>query len=205
MTRWPLPYAPGAAWLVVMTNADTTNTPYDRTRHDFSLRLARVLSRLEQEALCSDYGDMVVQHDPQLPASRVWVRRLAPTTLDAMLSAIRELDVLGLPPVGAVDEDLVTVEEIAQRVGRSRTAVRLWAAVSPGRGNFPAPVAVGPPAAYRWSDVVEWLRVWLGVDVPGHEPVVAAVDLALRLRALAPRVSRMAVLRDLVPVEGAQW
>ncbi|GAA1806103.1 hypothetical protein GCM10009682_29920 [Luedemannella flava] len=169
----------------------------DAVRHDFSLRLAHTLTSIDLAAVLGD--DMVAQRDPETPGSRIWVRRVAPSTLDAMLAAIRDLDLAGAPPVGAVDEDLVTVDDIAARLGRSRTAVRLWATVSPGRGRFPAPAAAGPPATYRWAEVAEWLRVWLGLTVPGHEPVVTAVDLALRLRALAPRLPRIGVIRDLVP------
>jgi hypothetical protein len=174
---------------------------------DFSLRLARSLTMPELEAVLGAHGDMIAQRDPETPGARIWVRRAAPTPLDAMLSAIRDLDVLGVPPVGAVDEDLVTIDEIAERVGRSRVAVRLWATVSPERGRFPGPVpgaSRAGAATYRWTDVAEWLRTWLGLDPPGHEPVLAAVDLALRLRALAPRVTRMAAIRDLVPRDGAR-
>jgi hypothetical protein len=178
----------------------------DMAPHDFSLRLPRALSAGELDDVLGAYVDMVAQRDPETPGTRLWVRRAAPTPLDAMLSAIRDLDALGLAPVGVVDEDLVTIEQIAERVGRSRVAARLWASASPDRGRFPAPV-VGPArasAVYRWTEVAEWLRTWLGLEPPGHEPVVAAVDLALRLRALAPRVSRIAVIRDLVPRDGAR-
>ncbi|GAA1757524.1 hypothetical protein [Luedemannella helvata] len=169
---------------------------------DFSLRVARMLTAAELDAVLGGHDDMVVARDPDTPGARIWVRRAAPTPLDAMLSAIRDLDVLGLPPVGAIDEDLVTVNDIADRTGRSRTAVRLWVSVAPGRGRFPEPAVAGPPTAWRWTEVADWLRLWLGLAPDGHEPVLSAVDLALRLRALAPRVTRMAAIRDLVPRGG---
>jgi hypothetical protein len=38
----------------------------------------------------------------------------------------------------------------------------------------------------------------MGVAVPDPEPVLTAVNLALQLRALAPRVSRMDAIRALI-------
>jgi hypothetical protein len=38
----------------------------------------------------------------------------------------------------------------------------------------------------------------MGMPVPDPEPVLAAVNLALQLRAMAPRVSRMDVVRALI-------
>ncbi len=169
--------------------------------HHFSLRLARMLRTTELDAVLG-HEDMIVRPDPGGPGARIWVRRAAPTPLDAMLAAVRDLDVLGLPPVGATDEDLVTIDDIAHRTRRSRTAVRLWAGIAPGRGRFPEPAVPGPPAAWRWTEVAEWLHLWLGLAPAGYEPVLSAVDLALRLRALAPRISRMAAVRGLVPGGG---
>jgi hypothetical protein len=53
-------------------------------------------------------------------------------------------------------------------------------------------------AYYRWSQVAPWLRERMGIDVPDPEPLIAAVNLALQLRAMAPRVSRMDAVRTLI-------
>jgi hypothetical protein len=43
---------------------------------------------------------------------------------------------------------------------------------------------------YSWAEVAPWLRR-AGYDVPSEEPVLAAMNLALQLRHLAPRLSRI--------------
>ena len=97
------------------------------------------------------------------------------------------------------DEDLVTLGEIADRVGRSREAVRLWSLGRTGPGGFPPPVDGGLSTAfYRWSQVAPWIRDRMGLAVTDPEPILAAVNLALQLRVLAPRVSRMDAVRALL-------
>jgi hypothetical protein len=38
----------------------------------------------------------------------------------------------------------------------------------------------------------------MGIEVSDPEPVIAAINLALQLRAIAPRVSRMDAVRALI-------
>jgi hypothetical protein len=112
---------------------------------------------------------------------------------------VRDLDAIGVQATGVRQDDLVTLATIADRVGRSHEAVRLWAAGRTGPGTFPPPADSRPGTAYyRWSRVAPWLRERMGIPVADPEPVLTAVNLALQLRALAPRVSRMDAIRALI-------
>jgi hypothetical protein len=146
---------------------------------------------------CADLGVGCRVRDRQ---TDVCVDRDAPGLLDAALAAIRDLDEIGLCPTGIREEELVSLEDVAARLGRSAEAVRLWAAGRVGPGAFPAATRVlGGVALYSWREVRAWLRQRMRLDLPDPAPVMTAVDLALRLRALAPQVGRMAAIRALIP------
>jgi hypothetical protein len=145
-------------------------------------------------------GDLTVERGRAGGGAEIAFDRDAPTLVDAIVSGVRDLEAVGLA-AGRVrdDDDLVTLAVVAARIGRSREAVRLWSLGRTGPGGFPSPVDTGPGAAfYRWSQVAPWLRERMGFAVPDPEPVLAAVNLALQLRAIAPRVSRMDAVRSLL-------
>jgi hypothetical protein len=78
-----------------------------------------------------------------------------------------------------VDPDLVTVSNIARRVGRSRESVRLLVDGKRGPGGFPAPLGVVGEGTrvWPWSVALEWFDQALGVDLGerGVLPEAAAV------------------------------
>jgi hypothetical protein len=165
----------------------------------FSLVVDQDVDESAQEALTERCRDATIAGTPDRPNAVISFDRDAPTLTDAIVSAVRDLDAIGLQAVSVRDDDLVTVAMIAERVGRSREAVRLWAVGRTGAGSFPVPVDVRLGMAYyRWSQVTPWLRERMGVAVADPEPVLAAVNLALQLRALAPRVSHMEAIRALI-------
>ena len=85
--------------------------------------------------------------------------REAPTLGKAISSAIADVEsVPGLRVRRVEPDDLVTVPEIAQRLGRSRESVRLLIAGKRGSGNFPAPASHlrRRNRLWRWSDVAAW-------------------------------------------------
>ncbi len=112
--------------------------------------------------------------------------RKAASLYEAISSAIADAEsVDGLRVVRIADLDLVSMSEIAARVGRSRECVRLWVLGKRGPGGFPAPLN-DPHDRYRfwrWSDVEGWL-----IGVLGGEPwssqdhLRAAINAALELR-----------------------
>lgn len=87
-----------------------------------------------------------------------------------------------------VQPDLVTMSGIADRVGVSRQAVRLWV-TGEATPAFPAPFAVLEPQAkpvkvWRWADVTPWLWEVKGLEferLPSAAQV-AAIDARLAHR-----------------------
>jgi predicted DNA-binding transcriptional regulator AlpA len=86
-----------------------------------------------------------------------------------------------------VDQDLVSIPDIAERTDRSRESVRLLVEAKRGPGGFPAPVGtVGDGIrVWPWASVLDWVTNTLGEDLGerGVPPEVAAVvDASLLAR-----------------------
>lgn len=121
--------------------------------------------------------------------------REAASLREAIFSAITDAEsVDGLRVVRIADPDLVSMSEIAARIGRSRECVRLWVLGKRGPGGFPPPVN-DPHDRYRfwrWSDVAGWLREVLGGEPWSSEDhlraaINATLELRHHLRQLDPR------------------
>lgn len=89
-----------------------------------------------------------------------------------------------------VDQDLVAISDIAERIGRSRESVRLLVEGKRGPGSFPAPVGVVGDSirVWPWAVVVEWCNMELGKDlgergIMPEEAAVVDACLAARKRA----------------------
>jgi hypothetical protein len=78
-----------------------------------------------------------------------------------------------------VDQDLVSVTDIAQRASRTRESVRLLVEAKRGPGGFPVPVGVvgDQIKVWPWSEVRDWFDKVLGIDLGenGVPPLTAAV------------------------------
>ncbi|MDE2719436.1 hypothetical protein [Candidatus Palauibacter polyketidifaciens] len=112
--------------------------------------------------------------------------REAASLSEAISSAVADAEsVDGLRVVRIADPDLVSMSEIAARIGRSRECVRLWVNGKRGPGGFPAPLN-SPHDRYRfwrWSDVEGWLRGALGGEPwSAEDHLRAAINAALELR-----------------------
>ena len=133
------------------------------------------------EAGCDDATIGITNGIPVMDFDRV-----AASFNEAILSAIADAEsVDGLRVVRIADLDLVSMSEIAVRVGRSRECVRLWVLGKRGPGGFPAPLN-SPHDRYRfwrWSDVEGWLRGVLGGEPwSSQDHLRAAINAALELR-----------------------
>lgn len=111
--------------------------------------------------------------------------RDAASLQDAILSAIANVEsVDGVEVVRIAGAGLVSMADIATRMGRTRESIRLLVEGERGPGSFPPPVN-DPRSRYRlWrsSDVTRWFEEYYGRS-PGFEPgVVAAIDASLGLR-----------------------
>jgi hypothetical protein len=75
-----------------------------------------------------------------------------------------------------------------------------WAGRGREASSEPAySVPGGLQQCYSWGQVTPWLARNIGFAEPEEVPAYQAVNLALRLRALAPRVDRIAAVRSLIP------
>jgi hypothetical protein len=78
-----------------------------------------------------------------------------------------------------LDQDLVSITDIAERVNRSRESVRLLADGKRGPGRFPAPVGtIGDGIrVWPWAVVLMWFREMLREDLGEHgvSPETAAL------------------------------
>jgi hypothetical protein len=126
--------------------------------------------------------------------------REAPTLADAIASAVRDVESANLTAVRVLDEDLLTLADIADRIGQSRESVRRYASGERGPGNFPPPVNPNRDGTvfYRWSEVAPWLRARLNVDVPDVDPALVVANLVLQARQHRHRVAHLSALTDLL-------
>lgn len=165
----------------------------------FELQVGPV-QNLEEAAdrLYSRCGDAMLAGDTG--GGTVGFSREARSAIEAVLTAITDTEQAGLQVTGVV-EDLVTIDDIAERAGRSSQAVSHWVTGKRGPGGFPAPVL---NRMWSWAQVAQWLAdARLGdIDVIAAETAsaVAEADVLLRARHVlrqAPSGRRKA-LRDLI-------
>ena len=108
--------------------------------------------------------------------------REAPTLEEAVASAVRDIEqVSGLNVVRLLDQDLVSMAEIAERAGRTRESVRLLVNGERGPGGFPSPVTtpVRPHRLWQWSEVEQWLARYDAADSEPTNPAAYSIRSAL--------------------------
>lgn len=115
--------------------------------------------------------------------------RQAESLFDAVLSAISDVEsVAGLRVLRVEPDDLVTMSDIATRLGRTRESVRLLIVGKRGGGGFPPPISHlrSRSRLWRWSDVACWAGE---TDAADDAAIIAAVNAALELRNRTDRVA----------------
>jgi predicted transcriptional regulator len=113
--------------------------------------------------------------------------REATSLLEAVASAISQVESVRSLRVRRVEpEPLVTIPEIAERLGRTPESVRLLANGERGGGTFPPPISHlrTRQRLWRWIDVAEWAGQAAPEDVESAR-VLAAFNVALELRELS--------------------
>ncbi len=169
------------------------------TTHVFTMVLSREPTADELDALfAAGCDDAAFGTDHGLPVAEF--DREAPTVADAIASAVRAIETGGLSVVRVLDQDLVTLADVAERIGQSRESVRRYATGERGAGGFPPPVnpARDGTVFYRWSEVVPWVRRHLGVDVPDVDPTLVVANLVLQARQHRNDVAHLSALSDLL-------
>lgn len=130
--------------------------------------------------------------------------REAASLPDAVLSALTDLEsVDGLEVTRLADATLVSMSDIAERMGRSRESVRLLISGDRGPGGFPPPVT-DPRSRYRlwrWFEVSEWLSRSLGETVEetdDHTRAAISAILEFRRHGKAGNIRDHERLREIV-------
>jgi hypothetical protein len=167
--------------------------------HVFTIVLDRDPTDAEFDALFEATGD-----DPGIGNERgvpiVHFNRSAQTLADALVSAVRDIESVGLKAMRVRDDDLLTLADIADRVGRSRESVRRYATGERGGGGFPPPVNPEHEGTlfYRWSEVSLWLRERLGIEVDDTDRVLVVANLLLQARQHRDHVEHLSTLAELL-------
>lgn len=111
---------------------------------------------------------------------------------EAVLSAVTDVErVEGVSVVRAADAGLVSMTDIASRMGRTRESVRLLITGARGPGGFPAPVT-DPRSRYRlwrWSDVTHWLTAQLGEAGFPDDRFLTVLNASLEFRRHRDRLA----------------
>ncbi len=124
------------------------------------------------------------------------VSREAEDFITAVTSAIKDVERsgVGATVVRVEPDDLVTVADIAQRLGRSSESIRLLIRGARGPGDFPPPITrLGGRRSrvWRWADVSGWFEQYDPQSQqsaePAHWSVIAGVNDVLRQRELTRR------------------
>jgi hypothetical protein len=145
----------------------------------------------EQLDLLFEVGgdDATPELNPKANTGCLHFARQAPTLAEALVSALRTVEAVGLRAVAVESDDLVTLREIAARTGRTYEGVRLLATGQRGPGAFPPPMASSGSALYSWAQVADWFDAVFGPDAPAlpseFDRLIAAADHLIRARALA--------------------
>lgn len=167
--------------------------------HVFTLVLDRLPTEAEIEAShAAGCDDATFGTEGGLPVAEF--DRHADTMADAIATAVRDLDRAGLTALRVVDQDLLTLADIADRIGQSRESVRRYSTGERGPGNFPPPVNPTRYGTvfYRWSEVAPWVRRHLGVDVPDTDHALVVANLLLQARQHRANVPGLTALASLL-------
>lgn len=110
---------------------------------------------------------------------------------DAVLSAVAAVESIdGVEVVGLVEQDVVSLAQIAERTGQAFDLVREYAQGRRGPGRFPDPVddPRRSDSVWRWRDVAAWFADSGGRQSPDSDQrmfatLVRAVEMRQALRA----------------------
>lgn len=139
------------------------------------------------ESLFGRVSDLCVEVGAYRRWTGIAIDREARSLSQAVVTAIRDCDVVGLIPLDVgPDDDLVTIELIADRTGCHPRRVLRWAGGDGRSEGFPHPVDMpGGPPLYRWSEVMPWAYSRMGLAIPDETPVFSTANHILRVRMTA--------------------
>ena len=122
---------------------------------------------------------------------------------DVVLSAIADVETIGLRVEHVAPDDYVSRAEIARRINKSREYVGQLASGTTGHGDFPPPVCSvsGRSPRWRWSDVAPWLarEGMLAAEEVDRASCVASVNAYLEWRRFREAAGADDIRRELLP------
>ena len=164
------------------------------TQYTFALLIAGL--DVEDDAHCAAYfaaglEDSVLEDRDGLALATFLRSATSPGA--ALRSAIEHVErAVPAARVLRVDDQLMNLHDLADRVGRTAESVRLLATAGRGPGGFPPPVGVVGKGVrlWRWADVRPWLErhgMTAPDDVASTLPptLIAATNLELGQRSPA--------------------
>ena len=136
---------------------------------------------------------------------RLHVHRRADTLIAAILSVAADAAEAGFRVIGVDNEDLVTLDDIATRTGRTHESVRLLSRGKRGPGDWPDAVYQGPISLYSWNAVAHWLRDRYHQPVPVDDDaeLLVAADHILRAAHQVARTDHRSALVSLLSPDDA--
>jgi len=183
-----------------LIDARTQKARKAMTEHHFTLTIAGPLDDARLDALFDAGCD-----DATLSTKGNFTfcefDREAPSLLDAVISAIDDVESVDSAEVIHVDPDeLVWASEIAQRTGRSRQSIDMLIRGQRGPGGFPDPVShAARNPLWRWSEVEAWFATYQ--DRPTdfeRSAVLGAINGALQVRHSLRSSAQTAPLRQAI-------
>jgi hypothetical protein len=150
------------------------------TQYEFTLIVDRDPTDLAEQLFEVGHGDYVPE-GPNPPL--VHVLQEGPTLPAAIAAAVHAIESVSLAAVGLKSEDLVSVKEVAARLGRTYESVRLLAGGQRGPGCFPTPLSEGQWALYSWAEIADWFATHYGTAGPTDwDREVVAANHVIRAR-----------------------
>ena len=156
------------------------------TTYAFRIRLRDALADDGADRLYEAFDDEIAVEDGPM-GHFVGFERSADCFLDAVVDAITEVIALGFEPI-TVEDELVSMADIAERTGRTRQSVSMIVRGKRGPGGFPRTAAgnVRSPL-WHWADVSSWFESAEGSAPPSEDRtlLIASINGVLAKRALS--------------------
>src|SRR5260370_4141726 len=155
--------------------------------YEFTLVLDREPGQAELESLAAAGLDPIGVEGPNPALAHLAID--AATLPTAIITAVRQIERLGIAVTGVQSSDLVSLKDIAARTGRSYESVRKLAHGQRGPGGFPAPLSTGQWALYSWAEVSAWLARHYpaaAAAVTSYDREIVAADHLIRARHILP-------------------
>jgi hypothetical protein len=160
------------------------------TNFTFRIQLRDPVSDEDADRLYEAFDDEIAIEDGP-KGHFVGFEGEAESFLDAVLDALAKVIELGFEPL-AIEDELVSMADIAERTGRSRQSVSMLVSGQRGRGGFPRAAAgnVRSPL-WHWADVAAWFAGnGDSVAVEDRIRTIASVNGALANRGLVREHSK---------------